>query len=278
MRIGLGINYAGGFKEVAAEVADLERAGLDVVFVPEAYSFDAVKIGLTATPALHTTQIFGAPAYTYGYREAVIDGYLVDYEPPIQITTELSASGIQWKAGEELKVYDVQRNQIELFKAPDEIKLEVDAFNRKVITESFNRVVCEYLAGELDFLFIAPERLRVPGFPEMLARRTPALIAVDEAHFVELALLVLHADDARVVESRHAGHLAQRLRQVGQVAPLEGQVAGVTRGRGPHVGAAHRVDHRAVAARALAEHAAPAGPAAAEALLDRDAQPAPAQE
>jgi len=39
----LGINYAGGFKEVAAEVADLERAGLDVVFVPEAYSFDAVS-------------------------------------------------------------------------------------------------------------------------------------------------------------------------------------------------------------------------------------------
>jgi predicted amidohydrolase len=38
MRIGLGINYTGGFKEVAAEVADLERAGLNIVFVPEAYS------------------------------------------------------------------------------------------------------------------------------------------------------------------------------------------------------------------------------------------------
>ncbi|MBF6064356.1 LLM class F420-dependent oxidoreductase [Nocardia terpenica] len=43
MRIGLGINYAGGFKEVAAEVADLERAGVDIVFVPEAYSYDAVS-------------------------------------------------------------------------------------------------------------------------------------------------------------------------------------------------------------------------------------------
>ena len=43
MKIGLGINYAGGFKEVVAEVADLEKAGLDVVFVPEAYSFDAVS-------------------------------------------------------------------------------------------------------------------------------------------------------------------------------------------------------------------------------------------
>jgi len=42
----------------------------------------------------------------------------------------------------------------------------------------------DYLAGTLDFLFIAPERLRVPGFPEMLAKRKPALIAIDEAHCI----------------------------------------------------------------------------------------------
>jgi len=41
-----------------------------------------------------------------------------------------------------------------------------------------------YLDGRLDFLFIAPERLRVPGFPQMLARRTPALVAIDEAHCI----------------------------------------------------------------------------------------------
>ena len=41
-----------------------------------------------------------------------------------------------------------------------------------------------YLEGRLDFLFIAPERLRVPGFPEMLARRKPALVAIDEAHCI----------------------------------------------------------------------------------------------
>ncbi|QXQ13237.1 LLM class F420-dependent oxidoreductase [Skermania piniformis] len=43
MRIGLTTNYAGGFEATAAEIADLERAGLDIVFVPEAYSFDAVS-------------------------------------------------------------------------------------------------------------------------------------------------------------------------------------------------------------------------------------------
>ena len=48
-----------------------------------------------------------------------------------------------------------------------------------------SRQVCQdYLAGNLDFLFIAPERLSVPGFPELLAKRKPTLIAVDEAHCI----------------------------------------------------------------------------------------------
>jgi len=42
----------------------------------------------------------------------------------------------------------------------------------------------DYLQGSLQFLFIAPERLRVPGFGEMLAKRKPALIAIDEAHCI----------------------------------------------------------------------------------------------
>ncbi len=41
-----------------------------------------------------------------------------------------------------------------------------------------------YLRGELDFLFFAPERLAIRGFPEMLAKRTPALVAIDEAHCI----------------------------------------------------------------------------------------------
>ncbi len=48
-----------------------------------------------------------------------------------------------------------------------------------------SRQACrDYLAGDLDFLFIAPERMRVPGFPEMLAKRKPALVAIDEAHCI----------------------------------------------------------------------------------------------
>ncbi len=112
--------------------------------------FDAFKIGLTATPALHTTQIFGRPIYAYSYREAVIDGFLVDHEPPVQIKTELSTSGIVWKIGEQIPIYKPGSDQLDLYTTPDEIKLEIEDFNRKVIVESFNRVVCEYLATEID--------------------------------------------------------------------------------------------------------------------------------
>lgn len=48
-----------------------------------------------------------------------------------------------------------------------------------------SRQACrDYLDGSLQFLFIAPERLRVPNFPAMLARRKPALVAIDEAHCI----------------------------------------------------------------------------------------------
>ena len=43
MRIGMMLNYSGGFEDTVAEVGQLEAAGLDIIFVPEAYSFDAVS-------------------------------------------------------------------------------------------------------------------------------------------------------------------------------------------------------------------------------------------
>lgn len=53
------------------------------------------------------------------------------------------------------------------------------------LERSVSRQACiDYLQGSLQFLFIAPERLRVPGFPEMLAKRRLALIAIDEAHCI----------------------------------------------------------------------------------------------
>lgn len=112
--------------------------------------FDSVKIGLTATPALHTTQIFGEPVFRYTYREAVIDEVLIDHEPPINIKTELSQQGIKWKAGDKVTVLNRESNSLDQYTTPDEINIEVEDFNRKVITENFNRVVCKELARQID--------------------------------------------------------------------------------------------------------------------------------
>jgi type I restriction enzyme R subunit len=108
--------------------------------------FDAVKIGLTAAPALHTAQIFGEPVYVYSYQEAVIDGWLIDHEPPIRIVTALAEDGMVWNAGEQMEFFNPQTGELDLVHAPDEVRLEVEQFNKRVVTESFNRVVCEAIA------------------------------------------------------------------------------------------------------------------------------------
>jgi len=112
--------------------------------------FDAVKVGLTATPALHTTDIFGNPIFTYSYRQAVIDGYLIDYEPPVRIETALARSGIIFQKGQQLDFLNTTTGEIDLAYAPDEIRFEVDQFNKQVVTPEFNRVVAEELANHID--------------------------------------------------------------------------------------------------------------------------------
>ena len=112
--------------------------------------FDAVKIGLTATPALHTTEIFGKPVYTYPLREAVIDGWLVDHEPPTRIITALAEDGMTWHDGDPMDFYHVGTGKIETKITEDEVKLDIESYNKYVYTENFNKVVCEEVAKHID--------------------------------------------------------------------------------------------------------------------------------
>ncbi|GGX46252.1 type I restriction-modification system endonuclease [Saccharospirillum salsuginis] len=112
--------------------------------------FDAVKIALTATPAKHTSEIFGNPVFTYSYREAVADDWLIDHEPPIRYKTLLSEKGIQFGKGDEVEAINTQTGEVEVAELEDELNFEIDAFNRRVINENFNRVICEALVHELD--------------------------------------------------------------------------------------------------------------------------------
>jgi len=112
--------------------------------------FDACRIGLTATPAKHTSEVFGAPVFTYSYREAVADDWLIDHEPPIRYQTLLSQNGIHFAKGESVSVIDTASGEVNVAELEDELDFEIESFNRSVITPGFDKVICEQLAQELD--------------------------------------------------------------------------------------------------------------------------------
>jgi type I restriction enzyme, R subunit len=112
--------------------------------------FDAHRIGLTATPAKHTTDIFGKPVYTYSYREAVADDWLIDHEPPVRYETLLNTRGIHFERGEQVSVVNIQTGEVDTAELEDDLDFNVESFNRRVITPAFDQVICEQLARELD--------------------------------------------------------------------------------------------------------------------------------
>lgn len=131
--------------------------------------FDAVKIALTATPALHTTQIFGKPVFKYTYREAVIEGYLVDYDAPHKIKTQFNTEGIKYNKGETLALYDPITHEITNSEVlQDEMNFDVEKFNKQIITPSFNRTVLEEIARDID--------------PEDVMQGKTLIYAVDDEH------------------------------------------------------------------------------------------------
>ena len=91
------------------------------------------------------------------------------------------------------------------------------------LDRAVSRQACvDYLQGSLQFLFIAPERLRVPGFPEMLAKRKLALIAIDEAHCISQ-----WGHDFRP-DYRMLGQYLPALRGEGDAAPVLAMTATAT--------------------------------------------------
>lgn len=131
--------------------------------------FDAVKIALTATPALHTTQIFGKPVFKYTYREAVIEGYLVDYDAPHKIKTQFNTEGIKYSKGETLALFDPVTHEITNSEVlQDEMNFDVEKFNKQIITPSFNRTVLEEIARDID--------------PEDVMQGKTLIYAVDDEH------------------------------------------------------------------------------------------------
>jgi len=97
MRVGMMLNYSGGFSETVAELSDFERAGLDIVFVPEAYSFDAVsQLGFIAARTT-TVQIASGilPIYSRTPALTAMTAAGLDFVSGGRFTLGLGTSGPQ---------------------------------------------------------------------------------------------------------------------------------------------------------------------------------------
>lgn len=86
------------------------------------------------------------------------------------------------------------------------------ALNSSMSRDAQAEVASRYAAGELDLLYLAPERLTAPGTAELLDRAPIALFAIDEAHCVSQWGHDFRPDYLQL------GHLAERWPEVPRIA------------------------------------------------------------
>jgi type I restriction enzyme R subunit len=110
--------------------------------------FDGIKIGLTATPAVHTVSYFGKPVYTYGYERAVQEGYLVDYDP-VWIESRMALQGAFLQPGEAVNLVDRETGQIRFELLEDERELPAEHLQREWTAEDHDRKVVQEIARYL---------------------------------------------------------------------------------------------------------------------------------
>src|SRR6266536_317679 len=107
--------------------------------------FDAIKIGLTATPAAHTTALFGPPVFRYTVEQGILDGYLVDYEP-VAIKSEVRMNGVFLREGETVERVDTDTGQKALDQLEDEREHPAADVERSITAPDSNRKIIEEVA------------------------------------------------------------------------------------------------------------------------------------
>jgi type I restriction enzyme R subunit len=104
--------------------------------------FDAVKIGLTATPAAHTSAYFKEIVYRYNYERAVREGFLVDYDV-VTINSEVRLNGVFLQEGEQVGTIDSQTGLEQLDLLEDERQFEAPEVEQKVTAPDSNLKIIE---------------------------------------------------------------------------------------------------------------------------------------
>jgi len=104
--------------------------------------FDAIKVGLTATPASHTTAYFNHKVYEYSYEQAVREGYLVDYDV-VKVRSNVRMNGVFLKEGENVEYVDPETGLSKMDQLEDERPFDAAEIETKVTAPESNRKVLE---------------------------------------------------------------------------------------------------------------------------------------
>jgi type I restriction enzyme, R subunit len=124
--------------------------------------FDAIRVGLTATPAAHTVALFGEPVFRYGVEQAIRDGYLVDYEA-VAIKSRVRINGVFLKEGERVGKIDTETGE-ELFDdVEDERTFSAEEVEREITAPDSNRKIMEEVAKHA-----YAHETQTGGFPKIL--------------------------------------------------------------------------------------------------------------
>ncbi len=103
--------------------------------------FDAVKIGLTATPATHTLAMFKNKVFSYSTEQAVLDGYLADYDA-VKIKSDIHINGAFLKEGEIVGEIDMETGAEQLDELEDEREFSAAEIEQKITSpDSIKKII-----------------------------------------------------------------------------------------------------------------------------------------
>lgn len=111
--------------------------------------FDAVKVGLTATPASHTVAYFGKPIFNYPLQTAIDEGYLVDYDA-VAINSQVLMNGAFLKEGEKVGMIDTETGREQIDQLEDEREFTSTEIEEKITAPDTNLKIVEELKNYTD--------------------------------------------------------------------------------------------------------------------------------
>ena len=164
--------------EVEANKLDIPINAFDVIIADECHRgysaketgcwkrvldyFDAVKIGLTATPATHTLAMFKNKVFSYSTEQAVLDGCLVDYDA-VKIKSDIHINGAFLKEGELVGEIDMESGAEQLDELEDEREFNATEIEKKITSPDSTKKIITAIKKYTDL-----HELEYNRFPKIL--------------------------------------------------------------------------------------------------------------